>query len=170
MRMKPTRICGLFAAALLIRLAAVWFVPETHLSTNAEIAYLGGAHRLVEARGFRDPTYPVFTPPLYAVFLAGSLYLFHDAQTPVRIAQAVADSLTVVILYLITRQLFGLESALVAGIALSIYPVSIYAVTYIGPEAFFTLLLSTFVLFSIYMLKYSNLRYYLGAGVILALA
>jgi len=169
--MKPTKIvCALFAAALLIRLAAVWFVPETHLGTNAETAYLGGAHRLVEARGFRDPAYPVFTPPLYAVFLAGSLYLFHEAEMPVRIAQAVADSLTVVILYLITWQLFGVEAALLAGIALSIYPFSIYAVTYIGPEAFFTLMLSVFVLLSIYMIKYGSLRYYLCAGVVLAVA
>lgn len=169
--MKPAKIiCGLFVAALLIRLAAVWFAPEPHLGTNAEIAYLGGAHHLVEGRGFRDPAYPVFTPPLYAVLIAASLYLFHDAELPVRIAQAAADSLTVVILYLITWQLLGLETALLASIALSIYPFSIYAVTYIGPETFFTLMLSIFVLLSIYAIRYGHLRYYVSAGLVLGLA
>jgi 4-amino-4-deoxy-L-arabinose transferase-like glycosyltransferase len=160
---------GIFVASLLIRLAAVWFVPETHLGTNAEIAFLRGAHLLVEGKGFRDPAYPVFTPPLYACVIAGSLYLFHDDQMPVRIAQAVADALTVVVIYLIALQIFGPPTALLSGLALGVYPFSIYAVTYIGPETFFTLLLSIFVLLSIYAIRCGCLRYYLGAGFILGI-
>jgi 4-amino-4-deoxy-L-arabinose transferase-like glycosyltransferase len=169
--MSPTKIvCGIFVVSLSIRLAAVWFHPETHLGTNAEIAYLGGAHRLVEGRGFRDPEYPVFTPPLYAIFIAGSLLLFQDGQGPVKVAQAIADSLTVVVLYLIARQLFGLRAALLAAVALSVYPFSIYAVTYVGTETFFTLFLSVFVLLSIYAIERGNLRYYVSAGLVLGLA
>lgn len=169
--MNPTKIvCGIFVVSLSIRLAAVWFLPETHLGTNAEIAYLGGAHRLVEGRGFGDPEYPVFTPPLYAIFIAGSLLLFQDGQGPVKLAQAIADSLTVVLLYLIARQLFGLRTALLAAIAWSVYPFSIYAVTYIGTETFFTLFLSIFVLLSIYAIERGDLRYYVSAGLVLGLA
>lgn len=169
--MRPAKIvCALFVVSLLIRLAAVWFLPETHLGTNAELAYLGGAHRLVEGGGFREPEYPVFTPPLYAVFLAASLLLFQDAQLPVKLAQALADSLTVVILYLIAHQLFGLQTALLTGIALSVYPFTIYAVTYIGTETFFTLFLSIFVLLSIYAIKHGDLRYYVSAGLVLGVA
>lgn len=169
--MRAATIVGsLFVVSLLIRLAAVWLLAETHLGMNAELAYLGGANRLVEGGGFHERDFPVFTPPLYAIFLAANLLLFQDAQLPVMLAQALADSITVVIVYLIARQLFGAQTALLTGIALSVYPFTIYAVTYIGTETFFTLLLSIFVLLSMYAIKHGNLHYYVSAGLVLGLA
>ena len=173
--MYPTQthirvISGLFLISLFIRLLALWMFPEPHLSSNARIAYLGGAHRLVEGDGFRDPSYPVFTPPLYAIFIAVSLYLFGDDQIPVKIAQAFADSLTVVIVYLITKHIFGRKTAFLSSAVLSIYPFSIYPVTYIGTETFFTLFLSLFVLLSLYAIRYERWQYYVCAGIVLGLA
>ena len=163
-------ILGFFVLSLCIRLLALWLLPEPHLSTNAEIAYLGGAHLIVEGEGFRDPSYPVFTPPLYAIFIAVSLYLFDDDQIPVKIGQAFADSLTVVILYLITKHIFGPKTAFLSSVVLSIYPFSIYPLTYKGTETLFTFFLSIVVLLSIYAIKYDNFRYYFGAGIVLGLA
>ena len=170
---KQTRIkivSGFFVASLFIRLLTVSIFPETHLGTNAKIAYLEGAHLIVEGDGLRDPSYPVFTPPLYAVFIAMSLYLFGDGQIPVKIAQAFADSLTVVMVYLITKHIFGYTTAFLSIAILSIYPFVIYPVTYIGTETFFTLFLSIFVLLCIYAVKYEKLGYYLAAGIVLGLA
>lgn len=61
----------LFSASVFVRLFVFLIVPEPHLSTNASIAYLGGAHMLHDGNGFGDPTFPVFTPPLYAILIAG---------------------------------------------------------------------------------------------------
>lgn len=163
-------IVPLFLASLLVRALALSFFPETHLGTNAEEAYLGGAHRLVEGKGFGDTAYPVFTPPLYAIFIASGMYLFGNDQIPIKIAQAISDSLTVVVLYVIVVQLFGLKTALLSAIIASVYPLSIYAATYIGTETFFTLFLAVFVLVSINAVRHGHLRYYIGAGLILGLA
>jgi 4-amino-4-deoxy-L-arabinose transferase-like glycosyltransferase len=160
----------LFLIALVLRLVAVWVFPETHLGTNAEIAYLGGAHTLVEGRGFRDPTFPVFTPPLYAMVIAGSLYLFGNGEMPVRLAQGVADAAMVVVVYLIARLLLGPRAALWAGALLVVYPFSIYAATYIGPETFFTLLLGISLWLSLHAFRSDGIAYDAAGGACLGLA
>ncbi|MGH7380637.1 MAG: glycosyltransferase family 39 protein [Candidatus Methylomirabilales bacterium] len=168
---KSTKILlALFVLSLSIRLVALWILPPSHLGTNAEIAYLGGARLIVEGEGLSDPSYPVFTPPLYAIMIAGGLYLFGDDQTPIKIAQAIADSLTVVIVYLIAKDIFGHKTAFLSSAILSIYPFSIYPVTYLGPETFFTLFLSLFVLLSLYGIRYEKWQYYVAAGAVLGLA
>ncbi len=166
----PRILFGLFVISLAVRLMALWLFPETHLGTNAQIAYLGGANILVKGKGFADPSYPVFTPPLYAIFLAVCNYGFGSPEFAVKVLQAFADSLTVVITFLIANRIFGRPTALLSSILLIFYPFSIYPVTYIGPETFFTLFLSLFLLLSIYAVTYQRANYYVGAGLILGLA
>lgn len=160
----------LFAVSLLVRVACFVVVPEPHLSTNASMAYLGGAHMIHAGEGFSDPAFPVFTPPLYALLIAGSLSIFGDDQSPVKIAQMIADSLTTVVVYFIVLEVFTVMSALLSGMLLSVYPFSIYATLYIGAEAFFTFFLSVFVLLVLYALKYGKWIYSVGAGLLLGLA
>lgn len=160
----------LFGASLLVRLTAFWIVPEPHLSTNASIAYLGAAHMLHEDDGFSDPSFPVFTPPLYAILITGGVSLFGDDEIPIKIAQMIADSLSTVVVYFIVLEVFNVVSALLSGVILSVYPFSIYATLYIGVEAFFTLFLSVFVLLIVYGLKYGKWIHSVGAGLILGLA
>jgi len=169
-KMDTQILAGFFVISLCVRLLALWIFPERHLGTNAEIAYLGGARLIVEGEGLSDPSYPVFAPPLYSIMIAGGLYLFGDDQTPIKIAQAIADSLTVVIVYLIAKDIFGRKTAFLASALLSIYPFSIYPVTYIGAETFFTLFLSLFVLLSLYGIRYDKWQYYFTAGAVLGLA
>ena len=160
----------LFAASLLLRLIALWTVPEPVLSTNASIAFLGGAHLLVEGKGFSDPAYPIFTPPLYAMFIALCSVYFGDDQMPVKIAQTIADSLTVIVLYFILLEVFTEKVALLSCALWAIYPFAIYPTLYIGSETFFTFFLSVFALLIIYAIKNQKLRYYCGAGILLGLA
>ena len=168
---KNTKILlALFVLSLSIRLVALWILPPSHLGTNAEIAYLGGARLIVEGEGFSDPSYPVFTPPLYSMFISANLYLFGDDQISVKISQALADSLTVVIVFLIIDITFGSTTALLSSVFLSVYPFLIYPVTYIGTETFFTLFLSIFVLLNLYAVNCGNWRYYCAAGFTLGVA
>ncbi len=166
----PRILFGLFVIALAVRLIALLLFPETHLGTNAQIAYLGGANILVRGKGFADPSYPVFTPPLYAIFLAVCNYGFGSPEFAVKVLQAFADSLTVVIAFLIADRIFGRPTALLSSILLIFYPFSIYPVTYIGPETFFTFFLSLFLLLAIYAVTYQRAHYYVGAGLFLGLA
>lgn len=160
----------LFILSVAIRLSALWLVPEPHLSANASIAYLGGAHMLHEGEGFRDPIFPVFTPPLYALLIAGGLSVFDDDQVPIKLAQVIADSFTTVVVYFVVLEVFTVMSALLSGLMWAVYPFSVYATLYIGVEAFFTLLLSVFVLLVLYALKYGKWSHSVGAGLVLGLA
>ena len=67
---------------------------------------------------FRAPLYPYFLGVIYRLF--GPDYL-----TP-RIIQAVLGSISCVLLYLITRRLFGERAALLAGAAAGAYGMLIY--------------------------------------------
>lgn len=160
----------LFVASFLFRMVAFSIVPDPHLSSNASIAYIGGAHTLHEGEGFHDPAFPVFTPPLYPILIAGGLSIFNDDQIPIKIAQIITDSLTTVVVYFIVLEVFTATSALLSGVILSVYPFSIYATLYIGAEAFFTFFLSIFVLLLVYVLRYGKWRYSFGAGLLLGLA
>jgi len=160
---------ALFLAALLLRLAAIASIDPI-LGMNAQLAFLGGAQRLVSGNGFGDPSYPILTAPLYAVFIAIGLELFGDGQLPIKLAQAVADSLTVVLLYFICRRLFEERIARVAAALAAAYPFSIYAAASIGDETFFTLFLAGFVLLGLHAIESGRWWLHCAAGALLALA
>ncbi len=161
-------IAALFLAALLLRLAVIAVFDPT-LGMSAEAVFLGGAERLVNGLGFRDPRFPIVSAPLYAVFIAIGLELFGHAQLPIKLAQAVADSLTVVVLYFICRRIFEERIARVAGAIAAVYPFSIYAAASIGEETFFTLFLACFVLVSVQAIESGRWWLHCAAGVLLAL-
>ncbi|MCI0561023.1 MAG: glycosyltransferase family 39 protein, partial [Nitrososphaera sp.] len=160
----------LFGVALFIRIIALWILPEPHLPTNATLAYMGGARILVEGKGFSDPFYPIFTPPLYAVFISILWSLFGVDQVSIKLAQALADSVTVIVIYLIVQELFNVRTALLSAAIWAVYPFAIYPTIYIGTETLFTFFLSLFVLLTVHGNKYGKWQYASGAGVMLGLA
>jgi hypothetical protein len=90
---SQTKTIGcIFVAGLSLRIGALLTVAPPPLDTSAQIAYWGDAHILTHGKGFADPAYPVFAPPLYAVFIATCLTLFGETQVPVKTAQAILDS------------------------------------------------------------------------------
>lgn len=160
----------LFGGALAIRLVALWILPDLPLSTNATIAYLGGAQLILEGKGFADPSYPVFSPPLYAIILAALQALFGDPQLPVKLAQVFVDSLTVVLVYRIAGEAFDERAAIWAAAGWAMYPFAIYPTLYIGVETLFTFLLALFVFLTIRVINAGRHRDYLAAGMVLGLA
>ncbi len=168
--MYPKVIIILFLVSLLIRLIVLWMLPAAHLGTNAVETYLGGAYKIINGTGFSDSSYPVFTPPLYAILIAASFSLFGESLIPIKIAQCFVDSLTVVMVFLIAKRMFGIKTALLSGAILTIYPFTIFTNIYIGTETLFTFLLSIVVLCSLYAIEYDKWRYYWAAGAVLGIA
>jgi 4-amino-4-deoxy-L-arabinose transferase-like glycosyltransferase len=169
--MNQTRIVvSIFIVALLLRLSALAIFPPPPLDMSAEVAYWGGAQLIVHGDGFRDPSYPVYAPPLYAVFIAVFLTLFGNDQLPVKIAQTMLDSFTVVLVYVLIRETLGLHTGMISAGVMAIYPFSIYLSTTIASEPLFTFFLSAFMLLALYAIRSQNTYYYCASGVLLALA
>jgi 4-amino-4-deoxy-L-arabinose transferase-like glycosyltransferase len=169
--MNQTRIVvSIFIIALLLRLSALVIFPPPPLDMSAEVAYWGGAQLIVHGDGFRDPSYPVYAPPLYAVFISAFLTLFGDNQLPVKIAQTILDSLTVVFGYVVIRETLGIHTGMLSAGIMAVYPFSIYLSTTIGSEPLFTFFLSAFMLLALYAIRFQNTYYYCAAGVLLGLA
>ena len=169
--MNQTRIVvGIFIVALLLRLSALAILSPPPLDKSAELAYWGGAQLIVHGDGFRDPSYPVYAPPMYAVFIAAFLALFGDDQLPVKIAQVILDSLTVVFVYVVIRETLGLRTGLLSAGIMAIYPFSVYLSTTIASEPLFTFFLSASMLLALYAIRSQNTYYYCAAGVLLGLA
>jgi len=169
--MSHTRVvASIFLVALLLRVSALAIVPSLPLDTGAEVAYWGGAQLLTHGRGFADPSYPVYAPPLYAVFIASCLRLFGDHQVPVKLTQSVLDSLTSVVIYILMKEIFDAQTGVVSAAFIALYPFSIYLSISIASEPLFTFLLSIFMLLAFYGIRSRKTRYCCAAGVLLALA
>jgi 4-amino-4-deoxy-L-arabinose transferase-like glycosyltransferase len=163
-------IIVLFASALLLRLIAWYVLPVPIISTNASIAYLGGADILTNGNGFRDPSYPLFTPPLYAVVIAIGKSIFGDAEIPIKALQILCDSLVVVIVYALVLKMFSTRVALFSAATWAVYPFAIYPTIYIGSETFFTLLFCIFLLLVLRAFQTWRFVDHFAAGLILGLA
>lgn len=163
-------LATLFCLSLVVRAVALWLFPVEHLSTNAEIAYLGGARMILDGSGIMNPKYPVFTPPLYAILIALGAAIFGDELLPITLVQIIADSGTTCIVFLIAKEILGQRVALLTGVFLVFYPFSIYAALYIGSETLFTFFLSLFVLFLLRAVSFHSVHWYLLAGCSLGIA
>ena len=169
--MNQTRIVvSIFIVALILRLSALIIFPPPPLDMSAEVAYWGGAQLIVHGEGFRDPSYPVYAPPFYAVFIAAFLTLFGDNQLPLKIAQTILDSLTVVFGYVVLRETLGIRAGMLSAGIMAIYPFSIYLSITVASEPLFAFFLSAFMLLVHYAVRSQNTYYYCAAGVLLGLA
>ncbi|MBA3967391.1 MAG: glycosyltransferase family 39 protein, partial [Nitrospirales bacterium] len=169
--MSPVKyMSGIFAMALVVRLLAFWALPEPHMPYNAIFAYVKGAHMLIEGQGFSDISFPVYTPPLYSIFIAIVTVLFGDGILAIKIVQIVADSSTAVFLYLIVRKVFDDPTGLMSGGMWACYPFTIYSTLYIGTEAFFTFFIALFVLLITYGIRNDKWYWYCAAGFLLGMA
>lgn len=162
-------IAFLFAFSLLVRLLTLAIFPAPELDGSAGV-YLRAAHLLMDGKGFSDPAFPVLNPPLYPVFIAICLSLFGDDLVSVIIVQAVVDSLTIVVVYFIMKEVFDVETALLSAGILSLYPYSLYLTMSIASEPLFTFFLSGFVLSSVYAVRSTKAWHYCVSGILLGLA
>ncbi len=123
--------------ALLLRLAYIGlFVGFASPPEYDGIGYHQLAEGLLAGRGYvnywGEPT--AFRPPVYSLFLAGVYAITGHSLAAVRLLQALLDSVTVLLVYGIARQLFGGRVALLAGTGTALYPLLIYETGLIIPE------------------------------------
>ena len=163
-------LLALFGTSLVIRLIALSIFPDLPLDTNSILVYLPGAQLLIEGNGFRDPTFSVLSPPLYAVAIATSSFILGSGDFAVKVLQVIADSVTVILIYFIASEIFDFNTAALTSLGWAFYPFAIYPTLYIGPEAFFTCALSGAILLIIYAIKLGAWKYYCAAGVLLGIA
>lgn len=136
---------SIFMLSLIIRLTALAVLPYDKLSSNAKLAFLGGAQMLLHGEGFSDPSYPMMIPPVTAVIIALTQLIFGNTVLPFKIIQCFLGSVTVIFFYRIFLDLWGKNIATLASIFLATYPFSILTVTYIGSETIFIFFFSLYL-------------------------
>ncbi len=164
-------VVSIFAIAIALRVLGFVLLPEPPLPYNALFAYLKGAELLRNGAGFADPSFPVFTPPLYSMLLASVGSVPGESTFGIRIAQMVIDSLTAVLTCLLARELLtNARVATLAGIAWAMYPFAIYSTQYVGTEVLFAFFLLAFLLLFVRAIKHESGWLDVGTGLCLGLA
>ena len=161
---------AIFLLALALRVGVVLFAPEPALSPNAEGAFVGGAERLLAGDGFRDPSYPMFSPPFYAMTIAASFAVFGHHTLPVRLGQAALDAATVLLVLAIGQRIFGRRAGIAAGALAAVYPFTIYSAYYVGTETLFGFLLVALVWVSLFAVSSQSWAIHAAAGLIMGVA
>lgn len=168
-RLQKKLIAVLFVFSVIVKLLLLAIIPAPELDDSAQIN-LSAAHLLMDGKGFSDPSFPVYNPPLYPIFIATCLSLFGDNQASVKIAQIFVDSLTMIMIYCMMKEIFDVETALLSAGLFSLYPFSTYLTISLASEPFFTFLLTGFVLSSVYAVRSTKWWHYCVTGILLGLA
>ncbi len=165
-----THVLLLLGVALLVRLAFLAVVPNAHLSTNAIEAILNGATMIREGQFPSDPEFPLWVPPLTALFVAAIQSVFGDSLLPVKLAQVLLDGLMVLMVFGIGRMLVPYRAALLGALVVAVYPFGAMTPIYIGTESLFAFFLAAFLLVALRSLRSESVMGFLGAGLLLGLA
>ena len=148
-RMKYRNILIIMGLALVIRVA--WALLAPHLDPLQINNQLPGdasgydllATNLLHGFGFTwDGVQPTsYRMPGYPVFLAGAYALFGHNLTAVRLIQAILGALLCLPVYHIARNFGGERTAILASLAIALYPTLIYLGGWVYSETLYILLL-----------------------------
>ena len=141
------------------------------------------AWNLAQGRGYRGISPDVKSPtgdllehpsayraPATSAFWAGIYWLFGHHYTPVRLAQCVLDTLTILLLYKIARICFGDVVALLTAGVYAVWPTALLYSSLLGSEPLYTFLFCWSVLRSLQFAEQPTWRRAVEAGVLLGLA
>jgi 4-amino-4-deoxy-L-arabinose transferase-like glycosyltransferase len=156
------------ASALLFRLAIVVFFTPPLLQDETE--YLAIAQSLYHGNGFSiDGAPTAYRAPVYPAFIATVFTAIGESVVAIRILQALADTLTCVLLFLLCKRFFSENTALLAITIYSFFPGNALYVSLLMTEVLFiTLTLFAILLYSNKKNEYSIIEKIL-LGVILAI-
>lgn len=165
-----SKLLPVLGIALLVRFLFVLLVsPHIPLAPDTIYGYDRIANNILSGSGFSiKPGVPtVVREPLYPLFISYIYFLFGYNHTIVRIIQAILDSLTCIMLYLIGKKVYNEKIGYISALAFALYPVSIYATGLILTETLFTFLLSLFILSLLRVFKTLSLKYSILSGLLL---
>lgn len=96
------------------------------------------AENLVEGRGYRgtvaDIEYRAYRPPVFPVLIAGLMVVFGKGYGPVQAALAVSSAVCAVVVFFLTRRIWGERVATIAGFWAALNPSAVYSSAWPSPE------------------------------------
>jgi 4-amino-4-deoxy-L-arabinose transferase-like glycosyltransferase len=130
------------AVAMVLRVVLVIVVANVGLVTDDERDYTGLAASIEEGRGFTSTFGPTsIRPPLYPAFVAGVWKLTGTRSlSAVRGAQIALSLVTIFLVFVLAREMFTEQIALIAATAWAFYPSFLYANLLLLTEVLFTVL------------------------------
>ncbi|HOL66721.1 MAG TPA: glycosyltransferase family 39 protein [bacterium] len=131
---------GVLVVALLLRV--VWILRQDNTVNVWTDWWDELACNLVAGRGYviANPFIPSgvpyysWRPPLFPLFLAGLYYLFGHSYLVAKMGLAVLSTVSVFLVYLITKEVFGKREACLASLLCAVYPTFIFFTGYLAPE------------------------------------
>src|SRR5581483_4386827 len=139
----PARSAALiFVLALLPRILMALHLPQAVLWPDGA-RYMLVADHLLAGQGFGSLQDNALSVPTQPVLLAAVRFLSNNSFLALRIFFAVVGAATCAVGYELARRLFGPMSALLAGVALALYPPLIYlSALFEYPQPFYMLLMA----------------------------
>jgi len=146
--------------ALILRVAYVLTLEDKFFFPDSE-RYDRIASDLVLGKGFSS----TFTAPLYPVLLSWLYTFFGHSFLTVRIVHSIIGTASVLIIYLLAKEMFSEKAGLIAALLGSIYPFFVFFTGLVLTETLFTFLFLCFVLFLKRMAANAGWRYAIYAGI-----
>ncbi len=141
------------------------------------------AWNLAQGRGFSGVSPDVVGPdgrltehltayraPATSVYWAGLYRVFGHRYAVVRLSQCLLDTMTILVLFGITRKCFGNRVAWLSAAIYSIWPTAILYATELGSETQYTLLFGCFILLALEFAEREGWGWAIAAGAALGLA
>lgn len=164
-------ICLIFAAALGIRILAVWLFAGAIGGEGAEYARI--AENLMSGEGYSGIATPgtqLFFPPFYPLAISALSLVTTDAEIAGRALSTVFGALVVVPVYFIATQMYGRRSALIAAAASACHPYLIELSTTVHVEATFLTLDLAAICLALWALQNSSFAVFAASGAMYGLA
>jgi 4-amino-4-deoxy-L-arabinose transferase-like glycosyltransferase len=156
-----TLVAGFASLALLSRLLLLRF---QQVMTPDGVYYATLGKHLV-AGNFKEGL-STYYPPLYPLLVGLSSHIFRDVEAGGKMVSAMAGSLLVVPVYLLTRILYGKGAASVGALLIAINPSLNYYSTLLLTESTYTLLFTTAVLMGLTALSAGGVSFF-STGLVL---
>jgi 4-amino-4-deoxy-L-arabinose transferase-like glycosyltransferase len=135
-------LVGLFALALVLRVAWVLIVDRPGLPINDTLFYDLTATSLADGDGFSWLGAPTSRwPPVYPGLLAAAYWLFGASPTTGELVNALVGAAAVPLVYLCALRMFGRREAIAAGALLAVFPGQIFLTDVLLAETLYTTLL-----------------------------
>ena len=170
-RLRRLLFAAIFLVALALRVAyivEIWPHPAAQLPILDAEAYREIALEIRAGDWLGDPVY--YLDPLYPFFLAAIYAVVEPDTRGVLLAQALLDSITVLILMCVASRVFGDRTALVAGAIAASYSLFFYYAGLLQKEALMLFLLVSALALCLRAAENDRPRAWLPAGLLFGLA
>ncbi len=155
-------------AAIIIRLV---YIPLNDVIEVDGIEYAVLAKSILAGKGYIGlyNSIELLFPPLYPLMIAAVTFLTGDVELSARIISTLSGALTIVPVFLLTREIYNKTTAYIAAVIVAAYPFLILASASTFAESPFTLFLTLSTYLFYMSLKTDKKRYSILTGVMMGL-